>query len=137
METDNKMDFLEITASNNRSRLEISIFLKPITTDNTVLWQIMAVILQNIKQAAVRYFASAMNQYLRKIQRDKEIITVWTTAMVCSFNGSLKLATWLQWSALLRVHLSWHLTVTAIYKPPNSKGCPNDQKTFFKSTISK
>jgi hypothetical protein len=37
METDNKMDFLEITASNNRSRLEISIFLKPITTDNTVL----------------------------------------------------------------------------------------------------
>jgi len=37
METDNKMDFLDITASNNRSRLEISIFLKPNTTDNTVL----------------------------------------------------------------------------------------------------
>jgi len=37
METDNKMDFLDITTSNNRSKLEISIFLKLNTTDNTVL----------------------------------------------------------------------------------------------------
>jgi hypothetical protein len=92
METDNKMDFLDITAYNNRSRLEISMFLKPITTVNTVLWQIIEVILQNIKQAAIRYFASTMNQYLRETQRDKENITVWKTA---TFKSSLKLATWL------------------------------------------
>jgi hypothetical protein len=35
MATENKMNFLDIITSNNRSRLEISIFLKPITTDNT------------------------------------------------------------------------------------------------------
>lgn len=60
METDNKMDFLDITTSNSRSRLELYIS----TTDNTVLWPIIAVIPQNIiKHAAIRYFATTMNQY--------------------------------------------------------------------------
>ena len=90
METDNKMDFLDITTSNNRSRLEISIFLKPNTTDNTVLWHIIAVILQNIKQATNRYFAARMNEYLWEMQRDKDNITVWTTAMICYLNVHLR-----------------------------------------------
>jgi hypothetical protein len=37
MDNDNKMDFLDITTSNSRSRLELYILLKPTTTDNTVL----------------------------------------------------------------------------------------------------
>lgn len=106
MEIDNKMDFLDNTTSNNRSRLEISIFLKPTTTDNTVLWQIIAVNLQNIKHAAIRYFATRMNQYLREMQRDKENVTVWTNAMIC----------------YLRVHLSWPLDCNSHINVPKIQG---------------
>ena len=95
MDNDNKMDFLDITTSNSRSRLELYILLKPTTTDNTVLWPIIAVIPQNIKHAVISYFATTMNQYPT---RNAKRYTEYYCLNKCNdllFKSSLKLATWL------------------------------------------
>ncbi|MDR2204372.1 MAG: hypothetical protein LBE76_08825 [Nitrososphaerota archaeon] len=74
-ETDNKLNFLDITIVKDKNGLTYEIYRKPTTSDTIILKDSCHPIEQ--KLAAIRYFANRIHTYdLDDIQKQKEIDTV-------------------------------------------------------------